>query len=71
MSRIGNKPVAIPNGVTVEKTAGGIRVKGPKGTLSEALPASIGIEVANGEVVFRRPDETGPDRKSTRLNSSH
>jgi large subunit ribosomal protein L6 len=62
MSRIGNKPIAIPNGVTVEKTAGGIRVKGPKGTLNEALPAAIGVEVANGEVVFRRPDETGPTR---------
>ena len=62
MSRIGNKPVAIPSGVTVEKVAGGIRVKGPKGTLTETLPPAIGVDVANGEVVFRRPDEAGPTR---------
>jgi large subunit ribosomal protein L6 len=62
MSRIGNKPVAIPSGVTVEKMPGAIRVKGPKGTLTETLPPAIGVEVADGEVVFRRPDETGPMR---------
>jgi large subunit ribosomal protein L6 len=62
MSRIGNKPVAIPNGVTVEKVANGLRVKGPKGTLTEDLPEAIGVEVANGEVVFRRPDDNGPTR---------
>jgi large subunit ribosomal protein L6 len=62
MSRIGNKPVAIPSGVTVEKIAGGLRVKGPKGTLTEALPPAIGVDVQGGEVVFRRPDETGPTR---------
>jgi large subunit ribosomal protein L6 len=62
MSRIGNKPVAIPKGVTVEKIDGGVRVKGPKGTLTESLPPAIGVDVADGEVVFRRPDETGPTR---------
>src|SRR5262245_30129163 len=62
MSRIGNKPVAIPSGVTVEKIAGGVRVKGPKGTLTETLPAAIQFEVEGGEILFRRPDETGPTR---------
>jgi large subunit ribosomal protein L6 len=38
MSRIGNRPVAIPSGVTVDKIDGGLRVKGPKGTLSSSCP---------------------------------
>src|SRR5262244_2387300 len=62
MSRIGNKPVAIPSGVTVDKIEGGVRVKGPKGTLSEQLPASIGVEIEGGQVVFRRSQDDGPAR---------
>ena len=62
MSRVGNKPIAIPSGVTVDKIEGGVRVKGPKGTLSEQLPAAIGIEVEGGQVVFRRPEDAGPTR---------
>jgi large subunit ribosomal protein L6 len=62
MSRIGNKPVAIPSGVTVDKIDGGLRVKGPKGTLSEQLPASIGVEVEGGEIVFKRGADDGPSR---------
>ena len=62
MSRIGNRPVAIPSGVTVDKVEGGLRVKGPKGTLSEKLPAAIGVEIESGQVVFRRSEENGPAR---------
>lgn len=62
MSRIGNKPVAIPSGVTVDKIEGGLRVKGPKGTLSEQLPPTIGVEIEGSEVVFKRATEDGPAR---------
>jgi large subunit ribosomal protein L6 len=62
VSRIGNKPVAIPSGVTVDKIEGGLRVKGPKGTLSEQLPAAIGVEIEGSEIVFRRSAEDGPAR---------
>jgi len=62
MSRIGNRPIAIPSGVSVDKIEGGLRVKGPKGTLSEQLPTSIGVEVEGGEVVFKRADDDGPSR---------
>ena len=57
MSRIGKKPITLPQGVSVEKIDGGLRVKGPKGTLSEQLPEEIGFEISGGEVVFTRPDE--------------
>jgi large subunit ribosomal protein L6 len=35
MSRIGNKPVAIPSGVTVSVEGNTVKVKGPKGELSQ------------------------------------
>ena len=62
MSRIGNRPVAIPSGVTVDKIDGGVRVKGPKGTLSEQLPPAIGIDISGSEIAFKRADDTGPTR---------
>jgi len=62
MSRIGKAPIAIPNGVTVDLVGDEIRVKGPKGTLSERIPDSIDITVENSEVVFRRPDDRRDNR---------
>ena len=62
MSRIGKMPVPIPSGVNVDVKGNLVQVKGPKGTLSERLPAPIGISVANGEITFDRPD----DKKTSR-----
>ena len=62
MSRVGKMPIELPNGVSVEKTPGGIRVKGPKGTLSEQLPESIDIQIGDGRIVFERPDEKKESR---------
>ncbi len=58
MSRIGKKPVAIPNGVTV--TVGNdnvVTVKGPKGTLSEAIDRDIKAEVVGNELIISRPTD--------------
>ncbi len=63
MSRIGKAPVAIPDGVTVDRVGGEIRVKGPKGTLSERMPDSIDIKIENSEVVFERPDNRRGNRE--------
>ena len=52
MSRIGKKPVVIPDGVTVTVDEKSIEVKGPKGTLSGTIPASIEAKVEDGQVVF-------------------
>ena len=62
MSRIGKMPVPIPSGVNVDVKGNLVQVKGPKGTLSERLPAPIEISVANGEITFDRPD----DKKTSR-----
>jgi large subunit ribosomal protein L6 len=39
-----------------------VRVKGPKGTLEERLPEDIEMEVADGQVAFKRPDDSGESR---------
>ncbi|TMI75670.1 MAG: 50S ribosomal protein L6 [Bacteroidetes bacterium] len=58
MSRIGKKPVAVPNGVTI--TIGGdnvLTVKGPKGELKQAVDREIKVEIADGQVNFIRPTD--------------
>ena len=57
MSRIGRRPVPIPPGVTVSCQDGRVSVKGPKGVLAQPVPAGIGVEVAEGQVRFTRPDD--------------
>jgi len=57
MSRIGKQPIAIPDGVTVEVAAGEVQVKGPKGSLSAAMPEGIEAKIEDGSLVFTRPDE--------------
>jgi large subunit ribosomal protein L6 len=62
MSRVGRRPVSIPAGVTVERTPEGVRVKGPKGTLTERLPEAIGVEIEGSQVVFGRGDDKKDNR---------
>jgi large subunit ribosomal protein L6 len=57
MSRVGKQPIPIPDGVTIERVAAGVRVKGPKGTLTEHLPESIEMVIEGAQIVFTRPDE--------------
>ena len=54
--------MVLPNGVVCERIEGGVRVKGPAGTVSERLPAAIGVEIAGGQVRFTRPDDRKPTR---------
>ena len=45
MSRIGRKPVPVPEAVTVEIAPGNIAVKGPKGELSLTVARPIEVKV--------------------------
>lgn len=47
MSRVAEKPVAIPKGVEVTLSEQNITVKGPKGTLSRVIHAFVGVEKNN------------------------
>jgi large subunit ribosomal protein L6 len=50
-------PVVIPKGVTVELKDRTVRVKGPRGELSRALPAGIEVAVEQGVVNVSRPND--------------
>jgi len=58
MSRIGKKPITVPNGVTVTVGQGNlVTVKGPKGSLTQQLPADITINQDNGTLNVVRPSD--------------
>lgn len=54
MSRVGNKPIELPSGVSVEVADGSVHVKGPKGQLSQSLVSSVSVQVGEGRVVVER-----------------
>ena len=51
MSRSGKKPIAVPKDVTVKVTPGVADVKGPKGSLKQALPPHVTFELKGSELV--------------------
>lgn len=57
MSRIGNKLVEIPAGVTVSREGNTVTVKGPKGELTQTFSDLITMNVEDNIVTFTRPDE--------------
>jgi large subunit ribosomal protein L6 len=57
MSRIGRKPITIPNGVNVTLDNTLITVKGPKGTLSRELHRDMKVVVAENEISVERPSD--------------
>jgi len=62
MSRIGRKPISVPESVTVELAPGRVAVKGPKGELAQALAADMKVEQENGTVTVSRPTDRGEHR---------
>ena len=57
MSRVGVKPVAVPKGVDVQITGGEIRVKGPKGQLTQHIVDGISFDVQDDAVVVTRASD--------------
>ncbi len=62
MSRIGRKPVPVPDAVTVEIAPGNIAVKGPKGALQQTFSADMTVEQGDGVVTVARPTDRGEHR---------
>lgn len=57
MSRIGKKPIEIPQGVTVTVAGDLVKVKGPKGELSRPLPPLVHAKVEGNKVIVTRENE--------------
>lgn len=58
MSRIGNKPVALPSGVSVTVTGMNVQVKGPKGEMKLTLLPEVSITVDGSVVMVKRKDDS-------------
>ena len=65
MSRIGKKPIPIPQGVKVQLDGLTVRAEGPKGKLSQMVPVGLTPKVADGTLVIER---SGEDRRVRALH---
>lgn len=52
MSRIGNKPISIPSGVTVNFADGKVTVSGAKGTLEQSVDKCVAVRIEGNEIHF-------------------
>lgn len=57
MSRIGKRPIEIPQGVEVSLQDGTVTVKGPKGELKQKIHEDMQVDINDGLVSVVRPSE--------------
>ena len=57
MSRIGNRLITVPTGVTIEENEGIVTVKGPKGELKQPLLKDITMKVDENGITLERKNE--------------
>ncbi|MGA7086973.1 MAG: 50S ribosomal protein L6 [Candidatus Dormiibacterota bacterium] len=62
MSRIGNEPITVPEGVTVTVVGNSVSVTGPRGELSQQLPPVIAVRQEGNQVLVERPTDSAPHR---------
>jgi len=62
MSRIGRKPIVIPDKVKVDIKADSVVVTGPKGSVTNPIPPGIRFETKYKQVLAIRKDDSGPQR---------
>jgi large subunit ribosomal protein L6 len=58
MSRIGKLPIDLPSGVTITITdTNEVKVKGPKGEMTQKVNPDIKVELVDNQVILTRPSE--------------
>src|SRR5829696_5152218 len=62
MSRIGRKPIEVPEAVTISVASGRVTVNGPKGELTQAISPDMKVEQSNGTLTVERPTDRGEHR---------
>jgi large subunit ribosomal protein L6 len=62
MSRIGRKPISVPDGVQIDVGTGRVSVKGPKGELSQHVSPEMKVEQEDGTLTVTRPTDRGEHR---------
>ena len=68
MSRIGNRIIAVPAGVTIEEADGVVTVKGPKGELKQKMLKDISMKVEGTDITLERKNEAAKAMHGT-MNS--
>jgi large subunit ribosomal protein L6 len=64
MSRVGVKPISLPDKVTVKNDGGVVTVEGPKGKLSFNLPAGIELSNENNKLTVTRTSEASRQQRA-------
>ena len=62
MSRVGKAPITIPAGLSVEVSAGVVKVSGNQGELSQEIPEGIEVQVEESEITVTRNDDSRQQR---------
>src|SRR3954453_23089204 len=62
MSRIGRKPIEIPDGVEIDVRPGAVAVKGPKGELNQHVDTDMKAAIDDGTLTVDRPTDRGGHR---------
>ena len=62
MSRIGQLPIPVPDGVQMAQDNGTVTIKGPKGTLARALHPAIAVKVEDKQIICERPSDSKEHR---------
>jgi large subunit ribosomal protein L6 len=62
MSRIGRKPIPVPDGVSVDVKPGHVTVKGPKGELGQQISPDMKVSEQDGVLTVQRPTDRGEHR---------
>ncbi len=68
MSRIGNRIITVPTGVTVTEENGIVTVTGPKGTLQQKMLKKITMKQNENTIILERADESAKPNHGT-MNS--
>jgi large subunit ribosomal protein L6 len=57
MSRVGKAPISLPAGVTIDIQGNTVKVKGPKGELTQHIHPDMSVKLEDGTITVERPTE--------------